>query len=216
MKNWYYELFKYLYDHYDISSGPSLKNFVAPRISPKNKLTDIQHIKAMLNDLEKRGIITWKADIETTNQDGIKSFHWLNIPKYKKDLGKDDNHTFDTILVEAHLTPDIGLEYVANILNREGTALTNRRIKNLTIILVIIGVVTILVQGLQCGISRQQLKQSQQTATPLANKVKDTSQAIIKTIGDSANILLSNPTKTKQGDTLTFKHTPVDTKSKRQ
>jgi len=205
MNNWYYELFKYLHDHYDISSGPSLENFVKPRINDTNKLTDTQHLKTMLNDLEKRGIITWKADVKTRNQDGVDSYHWLDIPKYKNDLGKDNNHTFDNIYVEAHLTPDVGLEYVANVLNREGTALTNRRVKNLTCALVIIGVATIFVQVLQCNMARRQLKQSQPAATPLANEAKDTVPAIVYSAGDSLKAVLDDSTKTKLKDTTIIK-----------
>ena len=173
--NLYYDLYKYLYDHYDINSGPSLDNFAKARVRKSQKLIDIRDIKNMLNDLEKRGIITWKADVKTTNQDGVYSYHWLDIPKYKNDLGKEGNNTFDNIRVEAHLTPDVGLEYVANILNREATLLTNKSMKTLTIVLVVIGVVTIFLQGLQCDISRRQLEQSQSTTKSSTTDSKDTS-----------------------------------------
>lgn len=173
-KNLYYDLFQYLYDHYDINSGPSLENYTKTRVRENQKLIDIRDVKNMLNDLEKRGIITWRADKITTNQDGITSYHWLDIPKYKNDLGKDDNHTFENIRVEAHLTPDIGLEYVVNILNRKEITLTNKRIKDLTYVLVIIGTVTLFIQGLQCNISRRQLKQSQPTSQSSTIGTKDT------------------------------------------
>ena len=105
-----------MYHRYDISGGTALDKFAKSKIRPRQELVDIVHIKSMLNELENRGIITWKADKITTNEDGVTSYHWLDIPKYKNDLGKDANHTFENTRVEAHLTPDKGLEYASNIL----------------------------------------------------------------------------------------------------
>ena len=210
MRNLYYELFQYLHDHYDINNGPSLDNFAKTRVRESQKLIDIRDLKNMLNDLEKRGIVTWKADKITTNQDGVTSYHWLEIPRYKNDLGKDDNHTFENTRVEVHLTPNVGLEYVANILNREATLMTNKSMKTLTGVLVAIGAITIFLQVLQVCISLRQLKQSQQTVTPSASEVKDTSHAIVYSAGDSLRVVLDHTAKTKPVDSPTFKHIPVE------
>ena len=186
-RNLYYDLFKYLYDHYDINSGPALDNFAKTKVRESQKLIDIRDIKNMLNDLEKRGIATWKADKITTNQDGVTSYHWLDILRYKSDLGKDDNHTFENTRVEVHLTPTVGLEYVANILNREATLMTNKSMKTLTIVLVIIGAMTILLQVWQVCIASRQLKQSQPTSQSSTKDSATTLTKPIYNVGDSLN-----------------------------
>lgn len=148
-RNLYYDLFRYLYDHYDISGGTALDKFAKSKVRTHQNLIDIIHIKNMLNELENRGIITWKADKITTNQDGVTSYHWLDIPKYKNDLGKDNNHTFENTRVEAHLTPDKGLDYASNIINTLTGISINKWIKGLTFGLLIVAIIAAFLQFLQ-------------------------------------------------------------------
>ncbi|MBT1688865.1 hypothetical protein [Dawidia soli] len=156
MKNWYYDLLDELYDKYDITAGTSLENFIKRKLKAKDTLVNTTHIKTMLLDLENRGLITWKADVKTTNQDGVYSYHWLNIEKYKNDLGKTVNgidQTFSNIYVEAHLTPDKGLDYAADLVNgraiRNSTLATNFWMTTLTIIIALTSMATLRTQYLQ-------------------------------------------------------------------
>jgi len=214
MRNLYYELFQYLHDHYDINSGPSLDNFAKTRVRENQKLIDIRDIKNMLNDLEKRGIVIWKADKKTTNQDGDTSYHWLDIPRYKNDLGKDDNHTFENTRVEVHLTPNVGLEYVANILNREATLMTNKSMKTLTVVLVVIGAITIFLQVWQVCIASRQLKQSQPTSQSSTTKEKDTVPATVYSEDVSLKAELDDTIQTNPKDTTALRHNPINKTTK--
>ncbi len=68
--------------------------------------------------MEAEGIIKWKADIKTTNENGIYSYHWFDTEKYKNDLGKDINNIFAQIRVEVQQTYDKGIDYANNYIKR--------------------------------------------------------------------------------------------------
>lgn len=231
--NFYYGFFKYLYDIYDISGWTAIDQFVLPHIQDTQKLTDTLHIKAMLNELENRKIIEWKADKTTTDENGVTSTHWQNIPRYKRDLGKDDNHTFDNTRVEVKLTPDVGLDYAVNIVNsqviRDSTLTTNKWMTGLTFFLVIIGALTVIVQMKQCCVSQQQFHKQSQQETPQRLPYNQQELKQNATVYDTthkeptleehnkvpSSLSLNDSSNSKRSDTIALKQNTVKQKKRK-
>lgn len=231
-RNFYYGFFKYLYDIYDISEWTSIVNYVLPHIRDSQKLADTIHIKAMLDDLEEKKIIEWKADKPTTDENGVTSTHWKDIARYKRDLGKDNNHTFDNTTVEVKLTRLKGIDYAANLVNnqtiRDSTLSTNCWMKWLTIILASSAVLTLIVQGWQCDISRKQLDLQKEEAKKQSilyptHEIPENANAydlyrqektVVGHNKESVSVPLSDTAKTLLNDTAALRHNPINKSTK--
>lgn len=159
MKTDYYKFFKYLYYHYDLAGWVAIDKY-AISIKPNQSLADLKHIKDMLIELEEEGIIEWKADIKTTNEHDIYSYHWLDIEKYKNDFGQQQGDPSNPIRVEVKLTRVKGIDYAEQYINAQSNLSNNFWIRFLTVGLLIITALGLLVQVKQCRISQDQLNLS--------------------------------------------------------
>lgn len=155
MKTDYYKFFKYLYDHYDLAGWVAIDKY-STSIKPNQSLADLKHIKDMLIELEEASIIEWKADIKTTNEHGIYSYHWLDIEKYKKEFGQQGDPS-NPIRVEVKLTRVKGIDYAEQYINAQSNLSNNFWIRVLTWGLLIVTTFGAIVQLRQCKISRSQL-----------------------------------------------------------
>ena len=170
MKTDYYKFFKYLYENYDLAGWVAIDKY-AISVKPNQSEADVKHIKDMLVELETEGIIEWKADIQTTNEHGIYNYHWLDIPKYKSELGKDLNNTFNQIRVEVKLTRVKGIDYAEQYINSQSNISNNLWIRVLTIGLLIITALGLIVQVNQCNIPQEQLNVSLQDTLQKQNTI---------------------------------------------
>ena len=205
MENQQFLILEEIYLRYSSRTGTSLNDLIKRKFSKAD--SDLQQtidIKTDLENLEERGILTWKAEPMDKKGGNFPESHI-----YRSLLGKEkgvSKYTFQNIYVEVQLTKEVGLDYAGNIVNRVATLLTNKSMKTLTIVLVIIGVITIFLQGLQCDISRRQLEQSQPTTKSSTTDSKDTSHATVYSACDSLKQKNGDSNKTNHTDTTTPKH----------
>jgi hypothetical protein len=147
-----------IYKRYSSRSGTSLNAFINHRLKESDgDLAMTKNIKADLEELEERGILTWQAEPMESKGGGFPESQ-----KYKLLLGTTTDkkyQTFKDIYVEVKLTPEKGLDHAANYVSARANVSNNNWIRGLTIGLLIVGAASVIVQMRQCSVFVRQLQE---------------------------------------------------------
>lgn len=144
-----------IFRRYSSRSGTSLNAFIKKKLKESDGDLDLtKNIKADLEELEQRDILTWKAEPMENKGGGF-----TDSQKYRDFLGTPTDpkyQTFKDIYVEVKLTPDKGLDHVAKYVEAQAAMSNNNWIKVLTVGILITAVFAAAIQYLQYRVSARQ------------------------------------------------------------
>lgn len=194
-----------IYKRYSSRSGTSLNAFIKDELKEDDGNFEMtKNIKKDLEELEKRGLVTWDAEPMEKKGGGFPE-----SKKYRDLLATKADPKYQTlkdIYVEVKLTPDKGLDHAANYVSSQANLSNNYWIRILTVGLLIVTAAGVIVQMRQCSISKTQQTQQPMkcdTIFPIVHSIP-TDERKTKTKNDS------NETSPK--DTADLRHNPIDKK----
>ena len=194
-----------IYKRYSSRSGTSLNAFIKKKLKESDSDIELaKNIKADLEELESKDILTWKAEPMEK-----KGGNFPESQKYRDLLGTTTDpkyQTFKNIYVEVKLTPDKGLDYAANYTNAKANLSNNFWIRVLTVGFLIITAAGVIVQMKQCSISNNQ--RERRNSLPKNEQGSSTSNAI-QGVDHKTKTLTDTPTS-KKADTTSFRNNPIN------